>query len=441
MAITNKTTKKPGISWPWEWNDDDDKGDEPVDWTRILPRHDGSAPKPNVKAVPTGQPKTSGGGSSSGGSNTSSGGGSSSGGSRVSSTPVKSYHESRVQVPSGNGGGYGGPLQTGAKVTIPSKPGVLPTVPGTPPGGTPVTGPGVTDPPPAVPPSTSVVSGPGYEVPSDPRFIDLGDYTGMPFTGGVPMTPDVPNWQRYLSDPTMPGMTAYSGAGEASPSVPWSASSAVPNAAPMSAFGAASGAAPAQSAGIPGLNSGNIAGNYPEISADTFASDPNLLVRDMLNQMYGNGNANGLYDAMSPYAKNMNALYFSQTGQDASQGNKAAFMNWAGQQIGNQMRPGAYTNVQSGINNVLNPMNGSPIQSYLSTGSYEDQVNNTNGLLGANLVQGYHPMFAQAAMNQAKDAGLDYQAMAARGGNVEPFYKYLQSSASGIPQLARLMGS
>jgi hypothetical protein len=406
-------------------------------------RSPGGNPQPGHRTPPSGGGGYSGGGGGGGGY---SGGGGGGGGSRRRSAgpamPVEDW--GRVETPTGTYGprqkfytnGRSGPWLRGPEEPAVVVPPVVPPVidPGT---GLPVT-------PPVVPPVTTppvvppVTVDPGYQIPPNPDFA------------ATALTVPDPVFQQFLSSqgiaspyvPTVTQPAQFSAATIGTPYIPqvnqFSAASApysLATAANPSPMGAAAVVNP------PALNAGNLAGNYSEVGSDMFAEQPELLLRDMLNRQYGQGRAEGLYGMLEPYADNMNALYLAQAGQNAAAGNKADFTNWLASQWGNMQRPGTYTNTDLAIRNVLNPSPSSPLAAYVTEGDPQEQYRNTANLLGSAISMGYHPLFASAMMNRLKQAGLDYQGQAARGGVAQtPFYQYLQTS-SGIPALSQLLGA
>lgn len=273
------------------------------------------------------------------------------------------------------------------------------------------------------------LTGPGMQIAPNPDFAF--NAASVPTGGGI----------SAASLPALPALSAASTAVPVAPAPAPPAMTYVPtvNAAGIDIVPFSAASLPSAIPVPPALNSGNLAGNYSEAGSDMFAEQPQLLLRDMLNQTYGTNRASGLYNQLSPYADELNALYLAQTGNNAAAGTKADFTNWLASQWGNMQRPGTYTNTAGAIRNVLNPAAGSPLEAFLTEGDYRDQYTNTANLLGSAVSLGYHPLVAGAIMKQLQNAGLDYQGQAARGGAaLEPFYQYLQSQ-SGL-NLNRLLG-
>ena len=173
------------------------------------------------------------------------------------------------------------------------------------------------------------------------------------------------------------------------------------------------------------ISADGAAGDYLETGADIFAQNPEAMLHNILSAKYPGNAMNQLYYQLEPTADYANILYFALTGQDADEGTKHNFINWLNGYFTAQMTPGQYTDVDTAINNIMNPEQNSALASYLMLGDSGEQVNATRAMLSGVMQAGMHPLFAEAADRRIDALGTQYQGEAARG-QVDPFIEYLQ---------------
>ena len=171
--------------------------------------------------------------------------------------------------------------------------------------------------------------------------------------------------------------------------------------------------------------------------ADIFANNPQAMAADMLEQKYPNTNQGlGLLQMLNPYADAMNVLFLAQNGQSAEGGTKEDYLKFLQDEWTTLMTPGASLGDPAELwNNVLNPAQNSPLVSYLAVQDPEQQARNFRGVAAGIAGKYYHPLFADALMDN-----LGYRQDAFLGANAkgatDPFYQWIGEQ---MPYLSRLM--
>lgn len=176
------------------------------------------------------------------------------------------------------------------------------------------------------------------------------------------------------------------------------------------------------------------AANYLQAGADTFARNPEAMLADQLVRRYGPEKGNGLYEMLRPYGEAANVLFLAHNGQSAETGEKDDFLNYLDNYWTQLQTPGARIDHASAIRNIMNPAEGSPLRSYLTSGLPEDQAKNLLRLMAGVTQTGYHPLIGNAIMDRLGIEADRYMGASARG-QVDPFYQTLGTSIPGLPRL------
>ena len=178
---------------------------------------------------------------------------------------------------------------------------------------------------------------------------------------------------------------------------------------------------------------GNSESDYLMAAADTFARNPQALLADILERSHPDDNGGlGIYHMLAPYGDAANVIFLGQVGQDAGGGTKDQFINWLEDDYWNAlMTPGATIDVESVINNALNPAANSPLAAYLAVGTPEQQARNFQNLYAGAMQVGYHPLIADAMNYRMNYAANEFLGETARG-EVDPFYQWIQTSMPSI---------
>lgn len=195
--------------------------------------------------------------------------------------------------------------------------------------------------------------------------------------------------------------------------------------------GASAGAGASGSTG--GSSVQNTGSDYLTAGADIFAKNPEAMLADIVERDHPNDNGGmGIYNMLAPYGDAANVIFLGQTGQDAGGGTKADFLNWLENDFWNALQtPGKQVDVQSVIQNALNPASNSPLAAYLAVGSPEQQARNFQNLLAGAYSVGYHPLIADAMNYRLNYGANEFLGEAARG-EVDPFYQWIQGSMPNI---------
>lgn len=218
------------------------------------------------------------------------------------------------------------------------------------------------------------------------------------------------------------GGTASTGGGSATAS---KGSANVANPTPQAA---------ATSAGSGTTTASGAASKYLQAGADTFARNPEAMLADMLHTRYGDERGNGLYEMLRPYADAVNTLFLANNGQSAATGTKDAFLNYLDNYWTQLQTPGARLDHATALRNIMNPAEGSPLRSYLTSGNPEDQAGNLLRLMAGVTSTSFHPLIANAMMDRLGLEADRYMGQSARG-QVDPFYQTLGTAIPGLPRL------
>lgn len=159
-------------------------------------------------------------------------------------------------------------------------------------------------------------------------------------------------------------------------------------------------------------------------AADTFAANPEAMLAHLLHEQYGDTAGNTLYNQLKPYADAANALFLADRGNATDGGSKDDFLGYLENYWDALQTPGARLNFQQSMSNILNPTADTPLHSYLTGGTPEQNTANALRLMAGVANTSYHPLIAQAMMN---DLGMraDRHIGASGTGATDPFYSTL----------------
>lgn len=159
------------------------------------------------------------------------------------------------------------------------------------------------------------------------------------------------------------------------------------------------------------------------------------MLADQLKRQHGDTGGNALYGMLEGYGDAMNAMYLAQRGTSLESGGTDESLKYMEDYWKALQTPGARIDTGSALDNIFAAPEGSPLQSYLTTGAPEKQANNTLNLIAGAVNTGYNPVFANAVMERLRLERDRYLGESARNPDVGSFITYLNANNLGRQNL------